>query len=175
MSIPGMVGGMYQTNGLEHDEYGRPSSMFVVHEEMNAKRYRKLDAVARKYRLFRRYGPEKAELGIICYGSSMGPVREAVDKLNGEGLRVAAFVPRLIVPLPVNAIEKFLADCENILVVELSFAAQLYHYLRTQVDLPRGRTRSFARSGGRSLGVNEIIEQARRTLVCTPEVEEVPA
>jgi 2-oxoglutarate ferredoxin oxidoreductase subunit alpha len=173
MSIPGMVGGMYQTNGLEHDEYGRPNSMFIMHEEMNAKRYRKLDAIARKYRLFRRFGPEKAELGIICYGSSMGPVREAVDRLNAEGLRVAAFVPRLIMPLPVQDLEKFIADCDSILVAELSYSAQLYHYLRTQLDLPRERTRVFARSGGRSLGVNEVIEQARKTLVPAREVEEV--
>ena len=27
MSIPGMAGGIYQTNGLEHDELGRPSAM----------------------------------------------------------------------------------------------------------------------------------------------------
>ena len=175
MSIPGMVGGMYQTNGLEHDEYGRPNSMYVVHEEMNAKRYRKLDSIARKYRLFRRYGPEKADLGIICYGSSMGPVREAVEKLNASGQRVAAFVPRLLVPLPVQDIEKFVAQCDHILVAELSYSAQLYHYLRTQVDLPRGKTRVFARSGGRSLGVNEVIEQAMRTLVRTQEVEEVLA
>jgi 2-oxoglutarate/2-oxoacid ferredoxin oxidoreductase subunit alpha len=175
MSVPGMVGGMYQTNGLEHDEYGRPSSMFVMHEEMNAKRYRKLDGVARKYRSFRRYGPEKADLGMICYGSSMGPVREAIERLNAEGLRVAGFVPRLIMPLPVHDVEKFLADCENILVAELSYSAQLYHYLRTQVDLPRGKTRVFARSGGRSLGVNEVIEQAKRTLVGVQEVQEVLA
>jgi hypothetical protein len=46
MSVPGMCGGMYQTNGREHDEQGRPNSSFVVHEAMNAKRYRKLDAIA---------------------------------------------------------------------------------------------------------------------------------
>src|ERR1044071_6481103 len=34
MSIPGVAGGMYQTNGLEHDERGRPNSMFLVHEKM---------------------------------------------------------------------------------------------------------------------------------------------
>lgn len=175
MSVPGMVGGMYQTNGLEHDEYGRPNSGFLTHEKMNAKRYRKLDGVAKKYRLFRRFGPEKADLGIICYGSSYGPVREAVEKLNAEGLKVAAFVPRLIMPLPVAEIEKFIADCKNILVAELSYSAQLYHYIRTQVDLPRAKTRVFARSGGRSLGINEIFEQVKATLAQPKQLEEVLA
>src|SRR5213075_2340553 len=29
MSRPGTKGGIYQTNGLEHDEAGRPSSMYL--------------------------------------------------------------------------------------------------------------------------------------------------
>ena len=48
MSVPGMKGGIYQTNGLEHDELGRPASMHIVHEKMNAKRYRKLQPDPRK-------------------------------------------------------------------------------------------------------------------------------
>ena len=175
MSIPGMPGGMYQTNGLEHDESGRPSSMYSTHQKMNEKRYRKLDAVGKKYRLFRRFGPEKADLGIICYGSSMGPVREAIDRLNEEGLRVAGFVPRLIVPLPIADLEKFISDCDRLMVTELSYSEQLYRYLRTQVDLPKAKTTVFARSGGRPLGVTEVIEQARGVLVPTQKPEEVLA
>ena len=49
MSVPGMKDGIYQTNGLEHDESGRPASMHLVHEKMNAKRYRKLRPIREKY------------------------------------------------------------------------------------------------------------------------------
>jgi 2-oxoglutarate/2-oxoacid ferredoxin oxidoreductase subunit alpha len=158
MSVPGMKGGEYQTNGLEHDEFGSPSSMFVTHEKMNNKRYRKLEALAAKYRLFRRFGPAKADLGIICWGSTAGPVREALDRLNVGDLRVAAFVPQMIMPLPKKELEEFIASCSELLVIELSHSAQFYQYLRTQVDLPK-KTRVYARSGGKSLGVSEIIEQ----------------
>ncbi|HEX9162397.1 MAG TPA: 2-oxoacid:acceptor oxidoreductase subunit alpha [Thermoanaerobaculia bacterium] len=158
MSVPGMAGGEYQTNGLEHDEQGRPNSMFVTHETMNAKRYRKLDALASKYRLFHRFGPETADLGIICWGSTAGVVREAVERLNQGDLRVAAFAPRMIMPLPVADLEKFIASCGELLVIELSYSKQFYQYLRTQVDLPK-KTRVYARSGGKALGVSEIIEQ----------------
>jgi 2-oxoglutarate ferredoxin oxidoreductase subunit alpha len=174
MSIPGMAGGMYQTNGLEHDEYGRPSSMFLVHEKMNAKRYRKLDAIAKKYPLFRRFGAENPELGIVCWGSSAGAVREAIDVLNARGARVAAFVPKMIEPLPAAELQKFVDSCANVLVVELSHAAQFHQYLRTRVDLPRAKTRVYARSGGRSLGVTEVIAEAAR-LLPTAKLEEVLA
>src|SRR6266550_1473910 len=166
MSIPGIAGGMYQTNGLEHDELGRPSSMFLVHEKMNAKRYRKLDAIAKKYPLFRRFGAEEPELGIICWGSSAGAVREAIDVLNARGARVAAFVPRMIEPLPAAELLKFVDACANVLVIELSHAAQFHQFLRTRVDLPRAKTKVYARSGGRSLSVTEIIKEV------APEFEE---
>jgi 2-oxoglutarate/2-oxoacid ferredoxin oxidoreductase subunit alpha len=174
MSIPGVAGGMYQTNGLEHDERGRPSSMFLVHEKMNAKRYRKLDAIAKKYPLFKRYGAAEPELGILCWGSSSGAVREAIDVLNARGAKVAAFVPKMLEPLPAAELQKFVDACENVLVVELSFAAQFHQYLRTKIDLPRTKTRVFARSGGRSLSVSEVIAEAAQ-LLPTAKLEEVLA
>jgi len=165
MTVPGMPGGTYQTNGLEHDERGRPSSMFVVHDRMNAKRYRKLAAISEKYRLFRRYGAPDPDLGILCWGSSEGAVREAITRVDCErGIRVAAFVPQLLVQLPVVEIQEFIDSCKEILVIELSHAAQFHQFLRAQVDLPRGRTHVYARSGGKLLGVGEVLRQIERVL-----------
>lgn len=167
MSVPGMAGGEYQTNGLEHDEQGRPNSMFVVHEEMNKKRYRKLAKIAERYPLFRRYGPANADLGIICWGSSAGPVREAIEKLNASGLRVAAFVVQMIMPLPVKALDEFIASCKELLVVELSYSAQFFKYLRSEIDLPKS-TRVYARSGAKALGVDELVSVATGARVSSP-------
>ena len=164
MSVPGMKGGVYQTNGLEHDERGRPSSMYTMHEKMNAKRWRKMDAIAKKYRLFERFGPEKPDLGILCWGSSAAVVREAVDRLTARGHRVAAFSPRILMPLPVEEVQAFADAAKKILVVELSFAGQFAKYLRAEVDLPRGKTDLYARSGGKNMTVTEVVEQARQAL-----------
>ena len=160
MTVPGVEKGMYQTNGLEHDESGRPSAQFDTHEKMNAKRYRKLEAIAEKYPLYRRFGAVRPELGILCWGSSAGPVHEAIEQMNANGARVAAFVPRSLMPLPTRELQAFIDSCERILIVELSFAEQFHRYLRTLVDLPRGRTKVMARSGGKSLSVSEVIEVA---------------
>jgi len=82
MSIPGMKKGMYQTNGLEHDVEGQPSSNYLTHETMNAKRYRKMWPIRDRYHGFRRFGPERAEVGVLCWGSSKGPVQDAVAAAN---------------------------------------------------------------------------------------------
>jgi 2-oxoglutarate ferredoxin oxidoreductase subunit alpha len=164
MSVPGMPGGMYQTNGLEHDEQGRPNSSFVVHEAMNAKRFRKLDAIADRYRLFDRFGANRPDVGILCWGSSVGVVREAIARIE-EGNRVGVFAPRMIEPLPTRDLQSFIDSCSSLLVVEVSYSTQFTKHLRTQADLPRAKTTVYSRSGGKTLAVSEVETELRRLLV----------
>ncbi len=164
MTWPGMKGGEYQTNGLEHDETGQPTSMHVVHEKMNAKRYRKLRQVRDKYSFFRTYGPEDADVGVICWGSSKGPVKEAVLKANGRGEKVAAFVPQLLYPFPYHEFKRFLRGINDIIIFELSYSAQFYKYLRTFLDLPEGHTYLYKRSGGKNLTVGEVEDKIEKVI-----------
>jgi 2-oxoglutarate ferredoxin oxidoreductase subunit alpha len=162
MSVPGTKNGMYQTNGLEHDESGRPNSLYLAHEKMNAKRYRKLWAIRDRYHGFSHYGPENADVGIVCWGSSGGAVREAVAAANARGEKVSAFVPKVIYPFPKEDFERFLAGIGELLVVELSYTAQFYKYLRTFLTLPEGRTSVYKRSGGKDLTTAEVTTEIRR-------------
>jgi 2-oxoglutarate ferredoxin oxidoreductase subunit alpha len=171
MSVPGMRDGMYQTNGLEHDEAGRPNSLYLTHEKMNAKRYRKLWQIRDRYHFFRRYGPAEADLGILCWGSSKGAVQEAVLAANARGERVAAFVPQVLYPFPKRDFEEFLAQVGELLIVELSYTAQFYKYLRTFLNLPQGRTHVFKRSGGKNLTVAEVDREIRKVLAASPARE----
>jgi 2-oxoglutarate ferredoxin oxidoreductase subunit alpha len=164
MTWPGMKGGEYQTNGLEHDEFGQPTSMYIVHEKMNGKRYRKLRPVRDNYSFFRRYGVENADVGILCWGSAKGPVKEAVLRANGRGEKVAAFVPQLLYPFPAYEFEAFLKGVKDVIVVELSYSAQFYKYLQTFLDLPEGHTFVFKRSGGKNLTVSEVEDKISRVV-----------
>jgi len=164
MTWPGIKGGEYQTNGLEHDEAGQPTSMFLTHEKMNAKRYRKLRAVRDNYSFYRRYGAERADVGILCWGSAKGPVKEAVLKANGRGQRVAAFVPQLLYPFPFYEFQEFLKSVREVIVMELSYSAQFYKYLQTFLDLPEGHTYVFKRSGGKNLTVTEVEDKIQKVL-----------
>ena len=164
MSIPGMKKGMYQTNGLEHDAEGRPSSNYLTHETMNAKRYRKMWPIRDRYHAFRRFGPARADVGVLCWGSTKGPVQEAVAAANARGERVAAFVPQMLYPFPKRDFEEFLSGVGDLLILELSYTAQFYKYLRTFLDLPAGRTHVLKRSGGKDLTAAEVtagIQKAR--------------
>jgi 2-oxoglutarate ferredoxin oxidoreductase subunit alpha len=173
MAVPGMHGGMYQTNGLEHDQMGRPSNLYLTHEKMNAKRYRKMWPIRDRYHFIRRYGPAKADIGILCWGSSKGPVQQAVIEANERGRKVAAFVPQVLYPFPKREFEEFIASVDELLVVELSYTAQFYKYLRTFLDLPADRTHVFKRSGGKDLSVAEVTREIEKLRVgaVTPEME----
>jgi 2-oxoglutarate ferredoxin oxidoreductase subunit alpha len=164
MTWPGMKGGEYQTNGLEHDESGQPTSMHIVHEKMNAKRYRKLRVIRDNYSFFRTYGPDDADVGILCWGSAKGPVKEAVLRANGRGERVAAFVPQLLYPFPHHEFNRFLRGIRDIIIFELSYSAQFYKYLRTFLDLPEGHTYLYKRSGGKNLTVGEVEDKVRKVV-----------
>ncbi|HKF45207.1 MAG TPA: 2-oxoacid:acceptor oxidoreductase subunit alpha [Thermoanaerobaculia bacterium] len=164
MAVPGMKNGMYQTNGLEHDEGGRPSAMYLTHEKMNAKRYRKLWGIRDRYRFFRSYGPEKAKVGILCWGSSKGPVKEAVLSANARGEAVSAFVPQVLYPFPKHEFLRWMAGVGQLLIVEVSYTAQFYKYLRTFLALPEGRTHVFKRSGAKNLAVAEVSAEIERVL-----------
>lgn len=174
MSAPGMPGLMYQTNGLEHTESGSPSAMFLTHEKMNAKRYRKLRPIREKYQRYLRFGPEKADVGIVCWGSSAGPVREAVAEANARGEKVAAFVPQLIYPFPKNPFLDFMSKVDRLVLLEISYAAQFYKYLRTFLDLPEERLTIFKRSGAKNLTVGEVKAEIEKALKA-PKSVEVPA
>jgi len=173
MSVPGMVGGMYQTNGLEHDALGNPASSFKVHERMNEKRFRKLRPIRDEYHFVRRYGPEDAEVGVLCWGSSKGAVKEAVLRANARGEKVAALVPQVLFPFPRKEFDDFVSSVGELVVIELSYSAQFYKYLRTFIDLPEDRLHLFKRSGGKNLAVGEVEEEIEKALRARREKEVV--
>jgi len=164
MTFPGIKNGEYQTNGLEHDEYGQPTSMHLTHEQMNDKRYRKLRQVRANYSFFRRYGSDKAEVGILCWGSAKGPVKEAVLRANGRGEEVAAFVPQVLYPFPYHEFEEFLKGVKECIVIELSYSAQFYKYLRTFLDFPERHTFVYKRSGAKNLTVAEVEDKIKKVV-----------
>jgi pyruvate/2-oxoacid:ferredoxin oxidoreductase alpha subunit len=53
---------------------------------------------------------------------------------------------------------------DKLLVIEMNYSGQLYHYLRSEVDLPE-KTRLYSRAGGRTFSIKElakpVIEVAR--------------
>jgi len=154
MTLPGVPGGMYTADGLEHGANGVPSSRAVDHAEQLDKRLRKLTAFD--------YGGEWAEIRgkgdclLLTWGSSAGPVFEAAERLSASGRPTRAIALRLIAPLQRQALLTELGSVGPILVVEQNQGAQLFCYLHAQRVLPP-HARSYARPGPLPLRPAEIL------------------
>lgn len=157
MAIPGIKGGQHYISGLEHNEKGWPSSSGTMHQVMSEKRARKLPLIAEESGFVRVYGDEDASFAVLAWGSTKGAVREAVEVAREKGMKVKAIVPQLIYPLPAKALDAALRGVDRALVVELSYSAQFYRYLRAFYDNLPKETYSYARAGGNPIQVQEVL------------------
>jgi 2-oxoglutarate ferredoxin oxidoreductase subunit alpha len=137
MMVPGTPGGMFMTTGLEHDEHGLATYTPENRERMVAKRYRKMETLSRELvahgdGLFEDDG--SAAVGVIGWGSTEGTISEALGRLRKEGARIAQFHPKVLNPLPVPTIERFLAPLKKVIVLEENHTAQLAQHLRAHVS-----------------------------------------
>lgn len=124
MAIPGMRGGHYVAEGLEHNEHGAPNYSPEMHTAMTEKRHRKVEAARRELRdwdVVDEWGDPGAEIGIIGWGGTKGTVREAMARAMQEGVRVAALYPATLLPMPDAEIRAFLANKRVVIVPELNF------------------------------------------------------
>ena len=163
MAIPGTKGGNYLASGIEHDEVGRPFSDAPLHQAMNAKRIEKLEPIRKRSDLTITLGDANAKDACIAWGYSVGAAKEALDILRAEGHKVKLMVPLLLAPLPREAFTAFLKGVERLAIIELNYQGQLAHYLRMELDLPRG-TVQVNRSGGAVWQPEELVAKLRDAL-----------
>ena len=144
MAIPGTAGGQYTADGLEHNEAGTPSSQAEDHRIQLDKRHRKLHGY--------NYGDHWADIegegniAVITWGSSSGPVREALSQLRNKEKYVRLICVRLLSPEQPEKMKTALEGVERVLIVEQSHSGQFYHYLRAHYDLPM-ESKAFYRPG----------------------------
>ena len=128
MSLPGMKGGYYTAEGLEHNEKGNPNYDPETHHAMTEKRWRKVHTARQQLALWPNvvedWGDEDAAIAIMSWGSSMGPVQEAVARAREAGYRVAAFYPKVLFPMPDIRMRHFIRGRRAIIIPELNHLGQ---------------------------------------------------
>ncbi len=160
-----MPGGTYPVlSGLEHDEWGHPSASPEIHEKMTERRRNKLIRLAKEIPTPEVFGDANAETLIVGWGSTYGPIREAVRRTRAAGGTVGAIHIRHIHPLP-EGLEQIFAGYEDILVVEMNDSGpygfgQLATLLRARYCDPR--IRSLTKTTGLAFQIREIIAALSR-------------
>jgi 2-oxoglutarate ferredoxin oxidoreductase subunit alpha len=162
---PGHPKAIYSVAGEEHTPEG-----FIDWEEradnrvkMMQKRMRKLEVAVSDMKLPQLYGPQDAELTLVCWGSSLGPTLEAMERLNDNGVRTNLLQFIDIHPLDWESVADILANCRRWVSVEGNYSAQLSRWIRMNTGLKPAGT--VTRYDGRPLNPVYIVEQLQSLLV----------
>jgi len=132
-AMPGMRGAIVRTNADEHDESGYTTDDPELTTKMVDKRFRKLDTLVKElenYETTKFYGPAEADVTILGWGSTKGPIREAIKLLSNEGLRVNYLHTIYLSPFPAAKVQEILRSARKTVVVENNKTSQLSSLIR---------------------------------------------
>jgi 2-oxoglutarate ferredoxin oxidoreductase subunit alpha len=152
--------------GLEHDELGHPTGSPKMHLQMTAKRRSKLQALGASLPTPKIYGPPEGNVLLVGWGSTQGPIREAVDRARAAGDSVSALHIKHINPLP-PGLENIFFGFNHVLVVEMNDEGlygfgQLGALLRARYCDPK--IHGINKTDGLTWKVKEILERAKTTV-----------
>ncbi len=157
----GLEGYTHRIGGLEKDfKTGAISTDAANHQKMTDVRQQKVDKVADIIPQLELIGGEDAELLVIGWGGTYGHLREAVEKMNTLGHKVALAHFRFISPLPKNT-ESILRKFKNIIVAELN-NGQFAGYLVDKI--PGLQVSRYNKVEGQPFAVSELIEAFTKKL-----------
>ncbi len=157
-----MLDGKYPlVTGLEHDEMGHPTGSPKMHMAMTAKRRNKLRKLAEEIPVPEIYGDAEGDVLLVGWGSTYGPVHDAVKLAREHGEKVGALHLRHVHPFP-NGLEKVFARFKRIVVVEMNDQGlygfgQLATVLRARFCEPK--IESTTKTDGLTFRVKEILER----------------
>lgn len=149
--------------GLEHDELGHPTGSPKLHVQMTAKRRNKLKKLGADLPTPTVFGPSEGQVLLVSWGSSKGPVEEAVKQARAAGDAVSALHIKYLNPLP-NGLEKIFEAFSHVLVVELNDEGfygygQLGAVLRARYCDPK--IRGLNKVDGLTWKIREILDRVK--------------
>ncbi len=158
---PGVPGGIAQVTGNEHDEMGHVSVNPVNRAKMMEKRMGKLVKLAPELPEPAIFGPADARIGIIGYGSTFGPIREAQERLRADGRTTRFYQARTLFPVPVDSLRTFLDSVDVAYVVEHNYTGQFARLIREHLPERHAKLRTLLKFDGMSFRAPEIAERVR--------------
>jgi 2-oxoglutarate ferredoxin oxidoreductase subunit alpha len=158
---PGTPGLEHRIGGLEKSEViGNVSYDPANHQLMTDIRAWKIRNIANDIPPVEIFGDEDADLLVLGWGSTYGPITGAVKRVRKDGLKVASTHLRYLNPFPAN-FGDVLMKYNTILVPEVN-SGQLRHLLRSEYLVP-------------SIGLNQVTGFPLKVSVVERKIREVLA
>jgi 2-oxoglutarate/2-oxoacid ferredoxin oxidoreductase subunit alpha len=154
---PGTPGVWAEITGNEHDEWGHVNVNPANRVRMMKKRMEKMVKARDELPKANRFGSANAKIGIIAFGSTIGPVREAHGLLSAKGTEVQILQPRTLYPVPVHEIDPFLHSVDVCFVVEHNYTGQFARLVRETMPWHHTKLRSMTKFDGTNFRAPQIV------------------
>jgi 2-oxoglutarate ferredoxin oxidoreductase subunit alpha len=158
-ALPGHPKAIVLTTSDEHYEYGQAVEAPEPRIAQMDKRMRKTAIAEQEIRGPQVEGPEDADVTLVGWGSTYGPIHEARIILEAEGHKVNHVHYFDIWPLPVERTKQLLGNARHAVDIENNFTAQMARIIRmeTGIDIPH----KITKYDGRPFHGDEIAQKVR--------------
>lgn len=152
-TIPG-TGNFFLANSDEHNTHGYSDEESPNRNEQHKKRMTKLatceiqDMPAPKL-----YGPEKADVTIVSWGSNKGSILQAMKEFSNVNFLHITWMN----PFPSEAVKEILSKAKHVMDIECNYTAQLAGLIREKTGIEIQD--KFLKYDGRPFFVEEISEK----------------
>ncbi|HGZ70876.1 MAG TPA: 2-oxoglutarate synthase subunit alpha [Nitratifractor sp.] len=155
---PMFKGYRYNYTGLHHDANGFPTEEIETCRKLIDRLFRKVDEHRDELELNEEYMLDDAEILLIGYGSASLAIKEAVNVLRDEGIKVGLFRPITLWPSPEERLYELGQKFDKVLSVELNQGQYLEEIQRA---MGRKDIEKLTKTNGRPFSPADIIEKVK--------------
>jgi 2-oxoglutarate ferredoxin oxidoreductase subunit alpha len=165
-ALPGTANTLYVSASDDHDEESiLISDMFTsppVRRKIMEKRMRKIERLLKELPAPQVEGPKDADVTLMCWGSTYGVVKEAVEMLNASGVKANYLVIKYIYPFHAKEVTEILSKAKTKISVEVNFTSQMARYVRGETGIAMDA--HINRYDGEPFEPKEVMEKVKEIL-----------
>ena len=168
----GLENGIFWNTGDESDMQGHISEDPVNRVEMMDKRLQRftqiLENIPKDEQIL---SHSTGEICVISWGSTKGPIIDAIEMLKNEGIDIGFVQIKLLHPFPKETLETLLKDCKTLINIEANQTAQLGSLIRQ--NLLKESDYYVLKYTGRAMTCDEIYNSLKKIVTNKAEKMEV--
>jgi len=155
---PMFTGYRYHFTGLHHDAMGFPTEEIETCRKLIDRLFRKVEEHEDELESYEEYMLDDAEILLIGYGSASLAIKEAVNVLREQGVKVGMFRPITLWPSPEAKMHELGQKFDKVLSVELNMGQYLEEIQRSmgRLDIEK-----LVKVNGRPFSPADIIEKVK--------------
>jgi len=155
---PMFTGYRYHYTGLHHDADGFPTEEIETCRKLIDRLFAKVEKYKDEIELNEEYMLDDADILLIGYGSASLAIKEAVNTLRKEGIKVGMFRPITLWPSPEKRMHELGQKFDKVLSIELNQGQYLEEIQRSMGRLD---IQKLTKTNGRPFSPADIIEKVK--------------